>query len=130
MFVNTFGKAEPTMPALQFLQAPENTAESADPIDAMEIGQAFAESRTLQQLWKHGQDHLAVLSAREMDVLRHVASGHPNKMIALQLNISAKTVEKYRGNVMKKLRVRTLPDLMRIWLQANPQELKLTPHEN
>ena len=113
------------MPALQFLKAPENTAAAADPINAIEIRQAFAESRTLQQLWKHGQDHLAVLSSREMDVLRHVASGHPNKIIALHLNISAKTVEKYRGNVMKKLRVRTLPDLMRIWLQANPQELRL-----
>ncbi|MEZ6032773.1 MAG: LuxR C-terminal-related transcriptional regulator [Planctomycetaceae bacterium] len=118
------------MPALQFFQTPKNTVEAAVPIDAIEIRQAFTESRTLQQLWKHGQDHLAVLSSREMDVLRHVAAGHPNKMIALQLNISVKTVEKYRGNVMKKLRVKTLPDLMRIWLQANPQELKLTRHEH
>lgn len=118
------------MPALQIFQAPKNTADIAGPIDPMEIRQAFADSRTLQQLWKRGQDYLAVLSSREMDVLRHVAAGHPNKMIALQLNISVKTVEKYRGNVMKKLRVKTLPDLMRIWLQANPQELKLTLHEN
>jgi FixJ family two-component response regulator len=92
-------------------------------LDAMAIRQSFAESRTLQQLWKYGQDHLAVLSAREMEALRHVASSHPNKIIALQLNIGVKTVDKYRGKVMKNLRVRALPDLMRIWLQANPQEL-------
>ena len=88
------------MPGLQIFPAHKNTADIAGPIDAMEIRQAFADSRTLQQLWRHGQDHLAVLSSREMEVLRHVASGHPNKIIALQLNISAKTVEKYRGNVM------------------------------
>ena len=115
------------MPDLQLLQKPYAVTEDFTSIDPHEIQQAFSESPTLEQLRKSSQVQIAALSPREFEVLRRVTSGIPNKTIAHQLNISAKTVEKYRGSFMRKLRVRTVPDLMRIWLQAYPQELRMTP---
>ncbi len=43
------------------------------------------------------------LTHREREVLKLVAEGHPNKYIAEYLNLSVKTVEKHRSNLMKKL---------------------------
>lgn len=45
---------------------------------------------------------MIALSPREIDVLRLVARGFPNKQIAGQLSISVKTVEKHRQAVMDK----------------------------
>ena len=115
------------MPDLQLLQRPFAVTEDFPVADPHEIQQAFSQSPTLEQLRKSSQVQIAALSPREFEVLRRVTSGIPNKTIAHQLNISAKTVEKYRGSFMRKLRVRTVPDLMRIWLQAYPQELRMTP---
>ncbi len=114
------------MPDLQLLQKPFVVTEDFSSIDPQEIQQAFSQSPTLEQLRKSSQVQIAALSPREFEVLRRVTSGIPNKTIAHQLNISAKTVEKYRGSFMRKLRVRTVPDLMRIWLQAYPQDLRMT----
>ncbi len=115
------------MPDVQLWQQPYSATDIVHFVDPHEIQQAFSESRTLEQLQKSAQTRIAALTAREFEVLRCVTSGIPNKTIAHQLSISAKTVEKYRGNVMRKLQVRTVPDLMRIWLQAYPQELRMTP---
>ena len=57
---------------------------------------------------------LTSLSARERQVLDGLVAGQPNKAIALDLGISARTVEVYRANVMTKMQVRSLPELVRI----------------
>lgn len=90
---------------------------------------AISESAMLDPIRKAGQDRLARLSPREMDVLRGVVVGHPNKTIAGHLKISIKTIEKHRGNVMRKLGIRTLPDLMRIWIQAHPHDLRVVQRQ-
>jgi len=43
------------------------------------------------------------LTLREREVIKLIAEGNTNKMIARMLSISVKTVEKHRGNMMKKL---------------------------
>ncbi len=43
------------------------------------------------------------ITQREKDVLKLIGEGHRNKEIATVLNISVKTVEKHRANIMKKL---------------------------
>lgn len=43
------------------------------------------------------------LTLREREVIKLIAEGNTNKMIARTLSISVKTVEKHRGNLMKKL---------------------------
>ena len=53
------------------------------------------------------------LSARETEVLRLVAWGYTNKEIASQLNISVKTVETHKSNVMEKLGLKSRSDFVR-----------------
>ncbi|WP_339909851.1 response regulator transcription factor [Symmachiella dynata] len=59
-------------------------------------------------------ERLATLSDREHEVMTMVVAGKANKVIARDLGRSEKTVEKHRANVMKKLKVRTIADLVRI----------------
>ena len=61
---------------------------------------------------------LALLSARELDVLRGLIEGLPNKLIAHQLEISPRTVEIYRAKLMEKLDVRSLAEVLRIAFAA------------
>lgn len=58
------------------------------------------------------------LSDRERQVLTAVVTGQPNKVIAFNLDISPRTVEVHRANVMAKMRARSLPDLVRMSLAA------------
>ena len=61
---------------------------------------------------------LGALSAREREVLEGLAQGLPNKTIAYDLGISARTVEVHRSNVMTKLGARSLSDALRIAFAA------------
>jgi two-component system, LuxR family, response regulator FixJ len=58
----------------------------------------------------------ASLSAREGEVLQGLAAGKPNKTIAFDLGISARTVEVHRAHVMMKMNARSLSDLVRMSL--------------
>ncbi len=59
---------------------------------------------------------LDLLSAREREVLDGLVAGKPNKIIAHDLGISARTVEVYRANVMTKMRADSLSELVRMVL--------------
>jgi two-component system response regulator FixJ len=61
---------------------------------------------------------LGKLTPREREVLDGLARGYPNKTIAYDLNISSRTVEVHRANVMSKLEVRSLSDALRIAFAA------------
>jgi two-component system CheB/CheR fusion protein len=49
-----------------------------------------------------------------------VMAGSPSKNIAADLGISQRTVESHRAQIMQKLGVRTIPDLVRAVLIATP----------
>jgi DNA-binding NarL/FixJ family response regulator len=53
------------------------------------------------------------LTAREREVLRHIARGYAYKEIARQLNISAKTVETHVSSVLRKLQLSNRHELTR-----------------
>lgn len=59
---------------------------------------------------------LDTLSERERQVLSAVVAGQPNKAIAFNLDISPRTVEVHRANVMSKMKARSLPELVRMSL--------------
>lgn len=59
------------------------------------------------------------LSARERDVVDAVLGGSGNREVASQLGIKPRTVETHRSNAMNKLGARSLPDLVRIWLDLD-----------
>lgn len=58
------------------------------------------------------------LSARERDVVHAVLGGSGNREVASQLGIRPRTVEAHRSNAMAKLGARSLPDLVRLWLDV------------
>jgi two-component system, NarL family, response regulator NreC len=53
------------------------------------------------------------LSPREMDILRLIVQGYTNHQMADELNISVRTVESHRANLMSKLNVRSRVELVR-----------------
>jgi DNA-binding NarL/FixJ family response regulator len=53
----------------------------------------------------------STLSAREREVLQLLAEGKTSKEIAAALNVSPKTVESHRGQIMDKLNLRTVAEL-------------------
>jgi DNA-binding NarL/FixJ family response regulator len=57
------------------------------------------------------------LTPREQEILRRVAHGDTSRQIAVELNISVKTVEWHRGNLMSKLEVRSVAELVRYAIQ-------------
>ena len=68
---------------------------------------------------------IATLTHRERDVLGGLIAGHPNKIIAFDLEISPRTVEIYRANVMTKMKAGSLSELVRMALVAGL--MKSTP---
>jgi two-component system response regulator FixJ len=61
---------------------------------------------------------IAKLSPRECDVLMGLIEGRSNKVIAYELDISPRTVEIYRANLMEKLEVRSLSEALRVAFAA------------
>jgi two-component system response regulator FixJ len=60
------------------------------------------------------RERLDSLSEREIQVLKGVVQGQPNKTIAFELGISPRTVEVYRANLMSKMQAKSLAELVRM----------------
>jgi PAS domain S-box-containing protein len=85
-------------------------------IEFQSIGCDVTERRRREE---HAQERdeasqkLRALTDREYDVMRLVVAGDANKVIARKLGLSIKTIEKHRSSLMKKLQVRSVPELVR-----------------
>ncbi|HXE10997.1 MAG TPA: response regulator transcription factor [Bryobacteraceae bacterium] len=66
--------------------------------------------RQIQQ--KGVEDSYELLTTRERELLQLVAEGRSTKEIASQLNLSPHTVDTHRGNIMHKLNVHSVPELI------------------
>ena len=72
-------------------------------------------SRKVQPLQEEIDAEL--LTPRQSDILRLVSIGHTNREIAEVLEISVRTVEVHRFNLMRRLNVRNVAQLLRLALQ-------------
>jgi len=63
-------------------------------------------------------ERVARLTAREREVMEQVVAGRHNREIALQMGISARTVEVYKARLMDKLDVRRIADLIRFAMKS------------
>lgn len=100
--------------AVDFLEKPFNETDLRTIVARM-LRQATDRVSQAQAERNH-QEVLARLTAREQQVLERIVAGRLNKQIAGDLNISIKTVEAHRANIMEKLEVTTVADLMKIAL--------------
>lgn len=57
------------------------------------------------------------ITPRQREILKMVAMGHTNREIAVALNISVRTAEVHRFNLMRRLNVRNVAQLLRQALQ-------------
>ena len=64
-------------------------------------------------------ERLESLSEREIQVLKGVVQGQPNKTIAFDLGISPRTVEVYRANLMSKMQAGSLAELVRMVMDVD-----------
>lgn len=64
----------------------------------------------------------ALLSTREAQVLQGIVAGKANKVISAELKISLKTVEAHRASLMKKMSVKSVPELVKLVLANNVEE--------
>jgi PAS domain S-box-containing protein len=88
-------------------------------IEFQSVGCDITECRKreeLQQQQAEAATKLRALTEREYDVMRLVVAGDANKVVARKLSLSIKTIEKHRSSLMKKLRVRSVPELVRFAL--------------
>ena len=98
--------------AIEFLTKPFRDQALLDAIQ-----QGLARDRA----WLNDEKTMAALRARfetltprEREVMAHVVSGRLNKQIAADIGISEITVKVHRGQVMRKMRASSLPDLARM----------------
>lgn len=85
------------------------------------VHQALARSEKLQgdvSAIRRVESNLARLTARELDVLKKIVEGGPNKVIAHELGISPRTVEIHRARVVEKMEARSLSHLVRMAIMA------------
>jgi len=94
-------------------------------IRAVAAGQTYLSPRIAGIITKEFVHHLkeedtsafAVLTPREREVLQLLAEGWSTKRIAAHLNLSTKTIETHRSNIMNKLNIYTLPELTKYALR-------------
>lgn len=97
--------------ALDFFPKPFRDQDMLDAVTAAlaRDGERLANEHALAGL----RSTYASLTPREKEVMAFVVSGLINKQIAAQMNLSEITVKIHRGQLMKKMAARSLPDLVR-----------------
>ncbi|GLS22942.1 DNA-binding response regulator [Labrys miyagiensis] len=93
-------------------------------LDAIAVGiERDIKQRAHSRFVKEQLGKLALLTPRERQVLREVAVGRLNKQIAFDLGISEITVKLHRSNVMRKMELTSVGELVRVW-EALPADVR------
>lgn len=105
--------------AVDFLEKPVDQARLMNAIEEAFVRQAAAQEKEHRR--GEFERLLAALTAREKEVMELVVAGRHNREIAEALGISARTVEVHKARMMAKLRVESVPDLVRLNLSGSGQ---------
>ena len=106
-------------------------AELVDAIRTVTAGETYLSPRAAnivvesyrRALSKDKSTSAVVLTVREREVLQFVAEGETSKRIAARLNLSAKTVEAHRQQIMTKLNIRTIAGITKYAIQQGISSL-------
>ena len=102
--------------AVEFIQKPFREQALLDKIQNALTSNQLTQSDILHRLTI--QKRRASLTKREQHVLQQVVAGHANKIIAFDLNLSQRTVEIHRANVMEKMQANSLAELVAMVLSS------------
>ena len=102
--------------AIDFLEKPYDVSHLLQTVEL--AFSRFERNNAAAERVELARTRIAKLSPRETDVLKGLIDGRPNKVIAHELNLSPRTVEIYRANLMDKLEVRSLSEALRIAFAA------------
>ena len=106
--------------AVDFLEKPFDDAQLIERLEQCRAEDAARRARRAARARR--REALERLTPRERQVLACLVAGKPNKIIAAELGISPRTVEVHRARVLEKLGARSLPELVRIALEAGFDE--------
>lgn len=96
--------------ALDFIEKPFNDQQLLDRVNqAIELDRVSREARDAREA---DSARLALLSPREREVMERIVRGEANKVVALELGLSERTVEIHRAKVMAKSGTRSLAELV------------------
>lgn len=112
--------------AVEFLTKPFR---DQDLLDAIEQGierDRSARKRLMER--RELQDRADALTPREREVMRLVVAGRLNKQIAVELDISEKTVNVHRSQVMQKMQAESLAELVRMTEKLETNSLAAHAH--
>ena len=98
--------------AIDFIQKPYREQELLEKIKAALALDAEQRSSLIEK--KEIQHKLDELTPREQEIMNMVIDGHANKVIAIDLDISQRTVEIHRSRVMHKMGTHSLAHLVRM----------------
>ena len=98
--------------AVDFLLKPVEEHKLLDVIDAALCRCAAQHAAQIRR--REGEARLHRLSRREREVMEYVNGGSLNKRIAAELDIAVKTVKAHRAQIMQKLELRSVADLVRL----------------
>lgn len=102
--------------AFDFVEKPFNPQALVERVEA--AARWAAASRAERRRSGEAHARLGTLTPREMDVLKQLLIGHPNKVIARELGLSPRTVEVHRARVMEKTGAESLSHLVRMAIAA------------
>lgn len=103
--------------AVDFLQKPFREEELLQRIrEAMAVDEKHRQNEQAQQA---KDERLSALTPRETEIANRIVQGQANKVIALELGISLRTVELHRARIMEKLAVRSVAELVRLMLDGD-----------
>ncbi len=100
--------------AFDFIQKPFRDQDLLDRIDQALTTSNEQEQQSARK--KSVQNQLQTLTPREQEVMQLVVHGSANKVIAMDLGVSQRTVEIHRARVMEKMQARSLAQLVRMAL--------------
>ena len=102
--------------AADFVQKPFRDQELIDRI--REVLEEDAQTRADKLQRNEILRRMGTLTEREREVMEQVVDGKANKVVAIDLNVSQRTVEIHRANVMEKMKARSLAQLVRLVMKA------------
>jgi two-component system response regulator FixJ len=102
--------------AVDFLMKPFDGSELIEAVKRA-LGRGVDDLRKRNER-REARGRIDELTPREFEVLRFVIMGLLNKEIAAEMHTAEKTIKVHRGRVMQKLRVTSVPDLVRISQRA------------